>query len=257
MDKNNSSQITVFNFNDELSSFCEREKFKNYVKAVINDDYYKEVLLRSNIISLVEKELDIKIPKIKTKINKLVPNLVELKLNTFSQQQLPNLVLKEVCNQIPNFLNNNNQMQQILTHHSNNLNNMLQESATQTLNKVVNEEQYHNITSLHMNSMQQKCDNKLYEIDINLNNKIGELYSLSKEQLTNNDNMFKNQLEKIKNEVSIELKELHDGLNKLDKLNKKIIKIEQHNSSMRWLMGSVTVLFTGLMGVGIYYLTKR
>lgn len=251
--------MNSFNINDELSAFCQREVFKTYVKNAINDEmFWRDLFQRYNITSMVDTEISNKVPnKVKKEIDKLVPTQVELKLNNFTSTQLPNLVVKEVNSAVPNYLNNSSQMQQILNYHSSNLNKLLQDLATETLNKVVNEDQYHITTNLHLTATQQKCDSKLSEINQTFDNKIIEISSKANDQLQYNSILFKSQLEDIKTNVNTQLKDLREGISKVDKLYKKIDKLEKENISMKWMLGGVTTLFTGLISIGFYYLINK
>jgi len=139
-----------------LVKFCEEDKFKRYVRDALNDKlFWRDILQTYQISSQVTTQVSELVPSIvksetkdlKHNINKSVKEKIET---------LPAVILKELHTQIPTYLTNNAQMQQILSGHSQQLNTVLYDTAQQTLNRLTNEEQYHMVTNSHIANMTQR-----------------------------------------------------------------------------------------------------
>jgi hypothetical protein len=81
--------------------------------------------------------------------------------NNFSLIYFNSHVSRSLSEQLPGFLNNNVQMQQILQQHSVELNQQLSDAAHSVLDRVVNEDQYHTMTTRLSAAITQKSEDNL------------------------------------------------------------------------------------------------
>lgn len=81
--------------------------------------------------------------------------------NNFSLIYFNSHVSRSLAEQLPGFLNNNVQMQQILQQHSVVLNQQLSDAAHSVLDRVVNEDQYHTMTTRLSAAITQKSEDNL------------------------------------------------------------------------------------------------
>ena len=261
--KNSSCELV--NVNGQIVAFCKTTDFKTYVKNVINDElFWRELLQRYSITSTVQNEvkneLNDKLPsRVSHEANRIVNKMVdeqnkklEDKLNNYTQFQIPSHVSKSLQDQISGFLNNNVQMTQILSHHSNSLNTQLYNSATSILTGLVNEDQYHQVTTAHLSAMNVRFDQNMQIVNLNSTN-----------QLQQNDVVFKNQLSSITKQVDDKLSAISDANrridnqnNKFESISKTISKLEKENDSLRTMIG---VLFAGCFATicGVGYLVMK
>jgi len=180
---------------------------------------------------------------------------VNEKLKEYARNEILTNVAKELTNQITNYLNNHLQMQQIMTYHIQQLDTKLSDTATQTLIKLANEDQYHLATKIYLDAIQQKGDLKLMEIQSDFN-----------QQLSENHKNFTDRLAELKKVNNKELSGLKDGLSKLDNVEKTLMKHRQtildqertidmlrtEVSNLQLLFGLGCLVFTGV----IYYVDQ-
>jgi hypothetical protein len=150
--------------------------------------------------------------------------LAETQFNNFISYSFPGNIANEINKQLPGYLNNV-QMQQILTNHSHNLNQTLLSPASETLNRLVNEPQYQVVTTAHLNSIQQKCDNKIVEIR--------DIYEV---KLQENNRTLLAQIRDMKSSYESNITQLKDKLDNVNKLVNKVSQLGDENSSLRWML---------------------
>ncbi|ARF08641.1 hypothetical protein Catovirus_1_691 [Catovirus CTV1] len=138
--------------------------------------------------------------QIEKSVKKLTKQIVDKKMQNFITHDLPLQVIKNMNEEVPTYLNNNVQMQNILQHHSNNLNQQLYASASQTLNKLTNEEQYHYVTNSHLTNMNNRFNNKLESFELEFSGRMAKMQ------------------EQVNREISY-VKECNDKFDKLVKEN--------------------------------------
>ncbi len=137
---------------------------KPLVKQLILDElFYKELL---NNINLSYLKNDIKYQ------NQLdVPIIVKNQLSLL----LSGEVSKEINNQMPNYLNNNFQMNNLLLQHKNYLENQLEIKANTIIQNIVDNDNYHVINKCYFDEFENRSNKKIYEFETKSNNKIVEL----------------------------------------------------------------------------------
>ena len=258
---NNKTSVDLINVNGQIVAFCQTNDFEKYVKKVINDElFWRDLFQTFNIKPLVQNELNDKVPTlVKNEANKVIKELtkdmnklVKDQLDNYTQFQIPSHVSKALADQITGFLNNNTQMNQILIQQSNALNQQLYNSATDILTKLVNEEQYHQLTNLHISAINSKCDEAL-------KNQQGD----ANRQLSSQDRTFNLKLNQMQQQVSSELvtitqanEQIKEQKSKLEKQQSKLEKMEKTVSSLTFTINILGLGLAIVTGVG-FYLFKR
>ncbi len=244
----NSETYDLIRINGHFLTFCGTDKFKTSVRAAVNDEmFWRDLIQRCNVSSLVKDELARQLPPlVKSESQTIVTNLAESKFNNFISINLPGHIANELNRQVPVYLNNNGQMQQILNTHSHYLNHQLEALATETLSNLVNEPQYQIVTAAHLNSMQEKCDKKIAEIQNTHDAKLKE-----------NDRAMTLQMKTMKNDYDRDLGSLKEKLDSVNKLTDKVVILERENHSMKWLIGGISLFFLGIIGLGAYSVSKK
>lgn len=212
-------------FDSCLNDFCCSEKFKTSVRNTVRDEmFWRDLMQNNNINIMVKDELNKQIPnQVKSEASLIVDRMVDDKLNNYVTYNLPSQVVKVMSDQMPYYLNNSVQMQNILAQHSQNLNQQLYNSATETLNNLTNEEQYHHVTNSHLNAMTKRFDNNLNTLNYNAEKQLND-------QKTNFNNSLKTMQDQVNNEISF-VKECN---NKFDSLESKVIKLQEQNNMLKW-----------------------
>lgn len=195
----NSQNCELVNINGQIVAFCKTTDFTQYVRQAINNEmFWRELLQRYSISDMVRTELNNTVPRqVKNEAQNIIGPLVRDQLDNYTKIQIPSHVAKSLSEQITGFLNNHVQMNQILINHSSSLNQQLYNSATETLARVVNEEQYHQVTSAHLNAMNTRFDNY-----------INDLQKKTESLLASYDQRFNQKLQDIQNQVNKELESL-------------------------------------------------
>lgn len=216
-------------------NFFLSSEFKSLVRQAINDELFiRDILQTYNFSSKIDNELSKKIPeKIKKNINVTIPKMVESHINSYVMEKMPNFVLKEIKSQLTDYLNNNTQMQQILSSHTEYLNAHLNVVANEILNKLVNDPNYQRMTNTHLDAM-----DKIYL------NKVDEISRNSSIQLQTIDKKCNDEIDKMKKSYTNTVSELQSSLSKVDKLNKKIDKLEIYNTVMGIFIIGVGFIFS-------------
>lgn len=249
-------EISVAKKQSKFIAFCSTDDFKKSVKNAVNDElFWRGIIQQLSIENLIKEAIDNKLLSQEKAIKDKVKILVCEKLREYAQNEIPTNVAKELTIQITNYLNSHHQMQQMLTYHIQQLDLKLTDTATQTLTKLANEDQYNLVTKIYLEAIQQKGDLKLMEMQSDFN-----------QQLSENNRLFTNQLTELRKTNNKELSDLKDGLVKLDNVEKtlskhrqtildqdrKIIVLQTEISNLQCLFGIGCIMFTG----AIYYLDK-
>jgi ABC-type antimicrobial peptide transport system permease subunit len=154
-----------------LVQICKEELFKrsieDYVKNLVNNQmFWQNIFSQMDLNSKITNKINEGLPGIKRDCEEIVKN----KLKLF-KTEFPQIVTKEITNQLPglmanqltSYLNNNQQMINILNIHASHLEGLFYESAKKILNMLVHEEQYQMITSSHLNAMAVIYNDKMKE----------------------------------------------------------------------------------------------
>lgn len=271
-----------FNFDDKIITFCKQDQFRSYVRQAINDElFFKDILAKLNMNDTIDTKLDKKIPKqvkneldkilpamvetkveskvpkqVKNELDRILPALVEAKILQYITNQFPAQVMKEISTQLPNYLNNNYAMQQLLNNHQNDLSYALEEKAREIINKIVNDPQYHVITSAHLAAIDEKCNQKINEIQSNASQQLFNNHNNFTTQLSDNSNKFSSQLRDMKTAVDVDMANLKQGLNNINQLYNRISMLEAKNTNLesdtsflKWITSCIGVIALGTIGV--------
>ena len=206
-----------------VRNFFSSDLYKNMIIQHIENQLF---LSRNNfqLKNLISDELSKVLPwKVRNECNSIVKGLVTQELELFSRVHIPSHVNKAMSDQLGSYLNNHVQMIQILQEHSKNLNQALRLSAEDTLRRVVNEEQYHQVTNLHVKAMNQRFS----------------------DELTRQDGVFQSKMNDFHKEVLSEIQELREANGKIEKLQKEIKTLTTSN---KMLKGAVVII--GIISLG-------
>ena len=144
----------------DIRDFCQKDVFKQYVRNAVNDEFFwREVFNNYRVGNLVE-----------SKLSDAIPNRV----NGYLNNVLSGLVAKEIINQLPNIVNSNYQMKQLLAEHSQNLHKSLEEAARKILKQIVNEDQYHEVNQEYFKAFENRTNASIQTF--NRNGNASEIY---------------------------------------------------------------------------------
>jgi len=112
-------------------------------------------------------------------------------------------------------------MNHILSEHSNDLTTKLEISARNTLDRLTNEDQYHEVTKSHLHNIQKRADEKLEQLE-------QTFIKQSKVQ----QNTFSAELKKMQTQVDSKTQELSNTQNKLKVVEREI-------TNLKWICGGL------------------
>lgn len=269
---NPNQQCEVVNINGQLVAFCQTTDFKTYVRKAVNDElFWRDILNTYSISSMVQNELNNKLPtQVKSEtllvVNKMVSEQntkVSDQLESYTRIQIPSHVSKALQDQMTGFLNNHVQMNQILAQHSENLkqnfmqysaslDQNLRDSAARALSEVTNDPQHYALAQQHITIQNQKFEIAL----VNQNKQFND-------NLIAHNGQINEYVKKVNEHVNRELqtvteanKKVEEQTKVIEKQNKKIDKLEQHIGSLQMYFGIFAVV-SGMAFTGIGYLMRR
>lgn len=225
-------------FDDKIVAFCQGVNFKSYVRQAINDElFWRDVIARLNLTDAIDAKLTSKLPgQVKSELERILPDMLQTRLNQYMLQHFSAQVAKEINTQMPGYLGNNHQMQQILEAHKTTLNQQLEAAAREILNRVVNEEQYHVTTNAHLAAIDQKGVQALAE-----NNE------KATQQRTNIKTAFDGELSAMKTRLDQTMTALTTSLGEMrslqSELNSTKKKHSKEISNLKWMMGGMFAAF--------------
>lgn len=138
------------------------EDTKKYIKSVVHNEiskenFWRDIFNKINIDNHVLSYLQNNLPThVQRQITILLPNMVSNRINEI----LPGLVRQQLEFQ----LQNNSIFNNIFDKHSQRLNSELEVKSNDILNKIVNDDKYHELTKLHLESIDYKGNNLLSEL---------------------------------------------------------------------------------------------
>ena len=214
----NCSHKTVY-VESEFSAFCQKEAFKQYVRNAINSElFWRDLFDKYRIESRIDTHLSDKVPKL---------------VRDNMTYTLPGLVAKQLSEQLPTFLNQNADMQRILSEHSQRLNTSLEETARKHLERIVNEDHYHEVNQAFFNAIDARADEKIRVIGQNGRDAIIQM----------------------QRECNQSLQRFTEQVGKLDSYERRTKEVEtkcsdlqNRTSNMMWGWGITTLLLGGAIG---------
>lgn len=235
-----------------------KESIKTLIKQTVNDElFWRDFINNLNLDSKINNQLNAKVPVlVKDETIKIVKRKVEIYLKDHSRElssQVEMLVSKELNKQVTSYLNNHSQMKQILEHHSNKMTGELQTIAKDTLERIVNEDEYHEITNAHLIGVDKRCNDCIKKHDENIKSQLNSNEEKFKQQITNSENHYKGKIKDLEYRLSAFDSSNSKIKNLMEKTDKQKNKIE----NLEWALGIVTVLFSITTFTGFYLMTKR
>lgn len=225
-------------FDSRFASYCVTNDFKKFVRQSVSD----EIFWRDYLSSVATRDLLSQIPeKVQSETNRLVPPMINRELETFSRVQIPSHVARALAEQLPGFLNNNAQMQQILHHHSLNLNQQLTDAAHIVLEQVVNEDQYHIMTNRLSAAITQKSEENLTRVNNDANRRLAA-----------NDEAFQTALTEMRRQVNNQVEALAEANRRSDEQSSQIKTLQTELSSLRWMVGILSGSAIVVAAVGFF-----
>ncbi len=220
--------LDFINFNEKIAYYCQSNSFKRYVRQAINDEiFWRDLLNNININNNIDNRLTSKLPdQVRHQLECMLPNMMEARYLNYIINRFPNQVSKEISNQLPVYLNNNYQMQQILDAHKISLKEKLELTVREILDKISNDPKYQEVVNSHLSAIDHNAEQKLDEITSNANT-----------QLTNIQTFFDNQMKVMKKRVDENLSEFINLKKEVEQL-----KLEQKNDTkqLKWIIyGSI------------------
>ncbi|XWV26962.1 hypothetical protein QJ857_gp0087 [Tupanvirus soda lake] len=226
------SSTCHINVNDTIVSFCQGSSFKNYVRQAINDEmFWRDLFTNMNLNNNIDNRLVTKIPDhVKRELERILPEMMRTRYLDYIVNQFPGQVSKEINNQIPNYLNNNYQMQQILDTHKSSLKQQLESTVRDILDRISNDPKYQEVVEAHLQTIDNNGTQKIKEIS---NNAYAQLKSIRSD--------FNQELDRMKNEVDTNMSELSSQLSELQNIKRDLndLKEKQKNdiNNTYWMYG--------------------
>lgn len=240
----------ITDFNNYFVSFCQTSAFRNYVRAVMNDDlFWRDMWQKFNFDSEIRSKIQNDVPIIvKNEIKLRLPEQLKSKLNEYFLTLFPTQINRELNNQIPVFFTNNYQLQQILEKHKQDIKLQLEETARNILEKIIAEPQYHILRDMHLKEIDAKCAEQMIKIATDAD-----------QQIKLNRQDFEREMINIKQDVDDNLFKLKSQLDTIQSLKNDIDDFKiQHKSeinTLKWSMVGMTAIIT-LVFTGTAYLNK-
>ena len=138
--------IELTSIKGAIVTFCATDDFKSYVRRAINDEmFWRDVLQHVQVESKVNSHLSDKVPgMVKSKVKDMVPGLVATELTN----RLPPL--------LKSYLDDSVSMKNILDEHSGRLNRELEDHARKHLERIVNEDHYHEVNKKYFDAFEKR-----------------------------------------------------------------------------------------------------
>ena len=165
MRKSNKPKRVIYTDSQQIDSFLvlvekatREDRFKQYIKSVVYDELFYRKLFDDNRLS---DKIDYKLNSFKSDIKLIVQSIVPDLVQSNVKLYLSSNLAKEINTQMPNYLNNNHQMQQLLNNHQVKLEQALTSKLTELVTTIVNEEQYHTVNKAYFDAFRNKGDNEI------------------------------------------------------------------------------------------------
>jgi hypothetical protein len=162
---------------DSFTAFCKRATFKQLVRDAVNDQMFWQSIFNH---LQVETKVNAAITNadISGKVHKYLNNArIADQVRVQIEAAVPGLVSAQILKQLPDFLRSDAQMRDILHTHSAALNAKLEESARKHLEKIVNEDVYHEVHQAFFNAINVRVDKLIYDLNTKGNTAIAKVTS--------------------------------------------------------------------------------
>lgn len=160
------AEFIAENMNDELfAELCRREWFRAHIQSILRESVRDELFWNRMFED----------GRIRRKISDGVRGEVPKQARQFMETRVPGMVSTELVKQLPSFLSQNVQFQEMLRKHSSQLSQDLEESARQTLDRIVNEPEYHEVNKAYFDAFRQKADQAIHRMETDGQSAIAEM----------------------------------------------------------------------------------
>lgn len=213
-----------FNLGGDSITFYTDTRFKTYVRQAIEEQsYWNNLVSKINISHQIDEKLKYDLPdKVNSEMERKLPNMLDNKMNYYYLTILPTQVANQLDTQITKYVNNNFQFQNILEKHKSDLNQQLEIGAKKILTEVVDDPNYHKITTEHLNAIDKKGEQKITQISKTAENKF-----------TSIDEKFNDNIKNMKHDVENTLSSLKQSLNSVARLEKEVQTLKNDVASLK------------------------
>lgn len=228
----------------QIVAFCKDDDFKTYVRqAISNEMFWRDLLTKLNLSNEIRTELNTQVPNlVRTELDRTMPNLVKSRIIEYLNDNLEKMIAKEMKSQLISYLENSPQMQKILTDHIRDITNILETKVREILAQIIDDPQYHVITSVHLQKMENKCE-------VQIDNALKKLDSRADES--------DKKMKQIISALQEKLNKLDNTASEVTHLREKYSKMKKQISILNWGMGGMFILYVSTMlGVITYFRTK-
>jgi hypothetical protein len=228
------------NLNNALVSFCQQEQFKKAVRDAVNNELFWREVLKSMLGNNIETKIDNKLSDFKDRLKDTTSKLVDDLVKSYTKNKLPKTVATEVKDQldkqITTYLNNNPQMIQLLSAHAKVLEETLYQSAKDTLDRLTNEEQYHSVTTSHLQNMTARCE-------LTMNNQLSTNIYKFNDQLKCQQQDFDKTIVYMNDKTNKTLENFNNFNDRAKMLEKKIEDLQTWSTIQSVIIGVVGIGF--------------
>lgn len=239
-------------WNAYLQSWCQQIYFQQAVQRAVREAVSTEFFWRDFFeTDYVKREMN-KIPsmvdrQVSTSVQNELVRTINPAVSNRCKELVTSMLPMEILKQLPVIIAQNGQFQDMFRAHTNQLEDKLTERGHKVLNELVNGPNYHILTEKHLNAIADRGDQAIQAIRTRSDKTFGTADQNHKQQMAQFDREWKNNMEKIQNDVSIKLQSITT-------LEARVNSLERDNNDLK---SSNTWLKVGLVGLtaGVGYLT--
>lgn len=227
--KNMQVMLTITNkVNDIAPKEVEREirhQVNNIILEKFNNILMNELSQRlPNLVSNLCKDY------CKDYCNEKIPNLVQNIASSTAtatiNDHLPTVVKHEMHTQFPEYIQNNDTVQNILSDHCVQLNKSLHESAERELEKLIKNDEHNEIVKAHLKETDRRCDEEISKLQARINIQLQQNTKIFDDQTKQYGNILSYQLQQQTSELTNHKSEIESELynlnNRLSSFNKSM-----------------------------------
>lgn len=208
----------------------EDARTKNMIELEVRRQMDRHSLDTNNIKSSIKRDLE-------DKLKRVVIKYVDGKITNFTDS-ISEKVYLEIGREVPKFLDQNGKMQDILKEHKAKVVDVLEKVVRENLNRICNEDQYHEITNSYTNAIINKGDNAVREI-----------YSRANEQQWDQQNRFNEAISSMQNQVDGTTTRLKSELEQLEVIKRRVANLENSNSFLNKTVFFLSIAFGSVVGL--------
>lgn len=221
-----------------MRDYTNSTEFKNRVEGIVSDynsrkDLWK-LFFEGNEVKRKTEEI------VQTSKNKLNSHFKK-ETNTWKDNVLPSLAKDAIHKEIPEYFNNNTQVQDELCRHVQMIRSSLDIQAPQIINQIVSEPQYQTFANALVDEMRRRTDDQAHSNQILLTQQLSKFDIDSKQTL----NILNRDYQKQISDLTYKLQDLTQTKKDLSETQKSL-----HNTQT--LLSVVTCCVVGLTGFIVF-----